>query len=346
MGAVRAWCRSQFSLLATIGMSALVVFVVACSSDNSETAPPSATSVGSPTGSVSPTTGTPDTGGSPSGQELPLIPATAGLETLRQLVKDPNRDSLPDDQRIVEQIQWGYSIVTDTPTNAPQYVGGSMSCTNCHLSSGQKDKGLPYIGISAMFPEYNPRNGTMRSLEDRIVDCFERSENAPETPREDSPEVLAVATYITWLSEGAPTWENPSWRGQNRIAEENLIPIDELDPAKGEQLYEQQCASCHGADGQGVLIGEVKAGPLWGDGSWNDGAGAGRVYTLAGFIRWAMPYTTPGSLSDEDAQQIAAFINSHDRPSFQGKDEDYPEVGPPVDAVYYPQRYPENPLKR
>jgi len=98
---------------------------------------------------------------------------------------------------------------------------------------------------------------------------------------------------------------------------------------------------CHGADGQGV-----SGPPLWGPGSFNDGAGTGRVYTLAGFIRYAMPLSAPGSLSDEEAQQIAAFINSHDRPAYPNKDQDYVGGQVPTDAVYYPQRYPQNPLKR
>ncbi len=329
MESTRQWVRLQGTALLAVILAAMVVIVVAgSSSSDNEDDPAPATGVASPVA-----------------DNLALVPADAGLESLRQLVMDPYADALPEDERIAQQLQWGYEIVTNTPQNAPQYVGGNMSCTNCHLNAGQKDKGLPYIGISAVFPEFNGRNGTMRSLVDRIVDCFERSENAPETPREDSPEVLAVATYITWLSKGQPMGENPEWRGKNRIPAENQIPIEDLDTARGEEMYQQQCASCHGADGEGVQLGEVKPGPLWGEGSWNDGAGAGRVYTLAGFIRYAMPYTAPGSLSDEDAQHIAAFINSHDRPSFKGKENDYPEDGPPIDAVYYPQRYEENPLK-
>ena len=68
--------------------------------------------------------------------------------------------------------------------------------------------------------------------------------------------------------------------------------------------------SCHGVDGQGVAVGDKKPGPLWGPDSWNDGAGAARVYTLAGIIRYSMPYLDPGSLTDEEAQQVAAFIDS------------------------------------
>ena len=63
-----------------------------------------------------------------------------------------------------------------------------------------------------------------------------------------------------------------------------------------------------------MQIGDKKAGPLWGDGSWNDGAGAARVYTLAGILRYTMPYLNPGSLTDEEAQSVAAFITSKPRP--------------------------------
>ena len=85
-----------------------------------------------------------------------------------------------------------------------------------------------------------------------------------------------------------------------------------------------------------MQIGDKKAGPLWGDDSWNDGAGAARVYTLAGIIRYAMPYLDPGSLSDEEAQHVAAYINSQPRPRYPFKDRDYPGSKIPVDAVYYP----------
>ena len=93
--------------------------------------------------------------------------------------------------------------------------------------------------------------------------------------------------------------------------------------------------SCHGADGQGVQIGDKKAGPLWGPASWNDGAGAARVYTLAGIIRYSMPYLNPGSLTDEEAQQVAAFITSKPRPVYPFKNLDYTGSKIPVDAVYY-----------
>jgi len=100
----------------------------------------------------------------------------------------------------------------------------------------------------------------------------------------------------------------------------------------------EQCAACHGVDGQGLPMGGVmegfQPGPLWGDRSWNDGAGAARVWKLAGYIRWAMPLTAPGSLTDEQAQRIAAWINTQERPAYPNKAADFPAGGRPMDAVY------------
>ena len=189
------------------------------------------------------------------------------------------------------------------------------------MNGGQREKSMPLVNVAGMFPEYNRRSGRLYSLGDRITDCFLRSENATggqlgdrEMPNASSPEVLAIAAYLTWLSRDAAMGKNPSWRGQNTIPPKALIPIEQLDAAKGEAIYMERCATCHGQDGQGVQIGDKIAGPLWGDRSWNDGAGAARVYTLAGMIRYSMPYLDPGNITDADAQQVAAFIDSKPLP--------------------------------
>ena len=65
---------------------------------------------------------------------------------------------------------------------------------------------------------------------------------------------------------------------------------------------------------------------------------AARVYTLAGIIRYSMPYLNPGGLSDEDAQHVAAFITAQPRPAFPFKHRDYAKSKVPIDAVYYSKR--------
>ena len=277
-----------------------------------------------------------------------LVPASTTMVTAWDLPQNPLTDASLDDSRLSKDIKWGYKLFTSTPAEAKQFVSGKMTCANCHLNAGQRERSLPLVSIAGMFPEYNRRSGRLYSLTDRIVDCFWRSESSTDLveglPREaaveklpspTSKEVLALAAYITWLARGAAVGKNPSWRGQNTIDAKALIPVGTLDAKKGEEMYLERCTSCHGADGQGVQVGDKKPGPLWGPDSWNDGAGASRVYTLAGIIRYAMPCLNPGSLTDEEAQQVAAFITSKPRPVFPYKATDYLTEKLPADAVYY-----------
>jgi thiosulfate dehydrogenase len=276
----------------------------------------------------------------------PLISAKTTMMTAWDFPRNPLTAKL-DNSKLSTDIIWGFRIFTNTPGEVPHLAPGKISCNNCHLNGGQREKSLPLVGVAGMFPEYNRRAGRLYTLADRIVDCFVRSENGTGVieaegqqalPTPTSKEVLAVAAYITWLAEGTQVGKNPSWRGQNTIAQANLIPIEKLDRARGEALFKQHCVNCHGENGQGVQIGDKKAGPLWGPDSWNDGAGAARVYTLAGIIRYAMPYLYPGGLTDEEAQQIAAYIDSQPRPSYPFKDSDYRVEKLPVDSLYYAKR--------
>ena len=283
----------------------------------------------------------------------PLIPAHTTMVTAWDVPKNPLTDSTLDDSRLSKDIRWGFRLFTNTPVEAKQFTPSRMSCSNCHLNAGQRERSLPLVAVAAMFPEYNRRSGRLYTLNDRIVDCFFRSENATgrveagdgqvdkETdalPTPTSKEVLAIAAYITWLARGAEVGRNPVWRGQNTIAAGALMPVDMFDPTSGEAIFNERCVTCHGMDGQGVMVGDKKPGPLWGPDSWNDGAGAARVYTLAGIIRYTMPYLDPGRLTDQEAQQVAAFVNSKPRPSYPFKQQDYLTEKLPPDSVYYPRR--------
>ena len=235
--------------------------------------------------------------------------------------KNPFDDKTLGNTPLAEQVRWGYRIFVDTPKEAARFTGGKVSCANCHLNAGQRDRALPVVGVAGAFPEYNNRAARLISLADRVVDCFMRSENATDKgienlPTPTSKEVLALSAYISWLAKGQPVGRNPSWRGHNAIPAAKLVKVTALDPKRGEAIYNERCTSCHGEDGQGKAIGDKKAGALWGPNSWNDGAGAARVYTLAGIIRYTMPYLDPGSLGDEDAQHVAAFITSQPRPVY------------------------------
>lgn len=274
-----------------------------------------------------------------------LIPAFSSMSRAWDLPRNPNRDTLNLDAARAAQIRDGFELFTETPRKAPGISGNAMTCANCHLNAGQKERALPLVGVAGLFPELNKRAARVFSLDDRIAGCINRSLNATGRRARDSsdstlisarsPEVLALDAYITWLSSEYPKGTGVTWRGHNTIPPERLIPVTKLDPARGKTLYHSLCSNCHGKDGQGVEIGDKKAGPLWGPDSWNDGAGAARVYTLAGMIRFMMPYMNPGSLTDKEAQEIALFIDSQPRPIYPLKSRDYPDGSIPPDAVYY-----------
>jgi thiosulfate dehydrogenase len=279
-----------------------------------------------------------------AGKRPPLVSANMTLVAAAEVPANPLTDASLDHSPGAEDIRWGFRLFTNTPAEAKRFVPGRVACSNCHLNAGQRERALPVVGIAGLFPEYNKRAGRPITLDDRIIECLLRSENATGKRTADGPptaasrEVVALNAYLTWLSRDNATKTSPPWRGQNTIAAAALIPLDKLDGRKGAALYTERCVACHGADGQGILIGDRRPAPLWGPESWNDGAGAARVYSLAGIIRYTMPYVAPGSLTDEEAQQIAAFITSKPRPAYPFKDRDYPKDPVPADAVYYRPR--------
>jgi len=343
------------------GVAAMVVIVpftavLGCSTPSRESVPPTLELPRIPqTGEFGPASHTYELVG-------PLVPQATTMVTAWDLPQNPLTDPALDIRADADLVRQGFQLFTNTPAATPRFTASGMTCANCHLNQGQRELAFPLVGTSGMFPEYNNRAGRSFSLEDRIVGCFYRSENAvhgsdngglaaarsgtvpsphtvntdtPLLPTVDSEEVVALAAYLRYLSEGYTPGEDPPWRKKNQIPRESLLPIDTLDPQRGEAIYTELCVNCHGPEGQGVQVGDKKAGPLWGPRSWNDGAGMTRFYTLAGFIRYAMPYLDPGVLSDEDAQHVSAFIISKPRPSYPYKDEDYQVEPLPVDAAFY-----------
>jgi thiosulfate dehydrogenase len=83
-------------------------------------------------------------------------------------------------------------------------------------------------------------------------------------------------------------------------------------------------------DGQGTM----SAPPVWGPNSYNIGAGMARISVAASFIKANMPRGWGWALSDDEAYDVAAFINSKPRPDFPDKVYDWPKGGKPEDVPY------------
>ena len=235
----------------------------------------------------------------------------------------PSLETIPSDERGAK-IRYGYQLVANTQEHTRAFVGNALNCTNCHLEAGRKVHASPYVGLASVYPEYRSRNARINTIEDCLDQCFERSLNGRALPP-GSREKEAIVAYITWLSEGVPVESAREWRGFLK-----LTPTRTPDPANGRALFAVKCTVCHGVDGQGTAA----APPLWGARSFNIGAGMARVSLAAGFIKANMPLGQGGTLSDDEAYDLAAFISSQPRPDFPGKVNDWPKSGKPDDAPY------------
>ncbi|PTQ54664.1 MAG: Cytochrome c family protein [Hydrogenibacillus schlegelii] len=261
--------------------------------------------------------------------------ASAGAQAPTTAVPKPKPDlsQVPDGPE-GEAIKYGYRLMNETNTLLPDYVGNDLSCSSCHAGGGMDDTS-PYLGVAAVFPQYISRSGKVLTLEDRINGCFMRSMNGKPLPY-NSDEMRAMVAYLTFISEGVPIGikERP-WIVKNRVEAYRDMTAPNLD--EGKKLYEQACAACHGQNGEGT--GPTTGPALWGDRSFNIGAGIARIGTMAGYIKRNMPLgqmggIKQGELTDEQAVNLAAYILSHDRPDFAPKGKDWPNGDAPDDAAY------------
>jgi thiosulfate dehydrogenase len=238
-------------------------------------------------------------------------------------------NSLPEGP-VGEAVALGRRVLTHTPENAAAYSGNALNCSSCHLDAGRTPFAAPWVGIWGVFPEFRSRNARVNALQDRINDCFVRSLNGRALPV-DSPEMIGILAYMQWLSRDVPTGKSVKGRGFLRI--KSPQPPDS---SHGRQVYAEKCAVCHGDEGQGTFApsGAMVYPPLWGPKSFNIGAGMARLNTAAAFVKANMPFGQGGSLSDQDAFDVAAFFTRQPRPDFAHNSEDWPKGGKPDDARY------------
>lgn len=209
-----------------------------------------------------------------------------------------------------DSIRLGMQVFNDTPKYAEKYVGNKMSCTHCHVDGGTVSKGMPMVGLPGMFPLYRDREKTVVTFEERIQECFQRSEFGHRLPN-DGLEMTGLVAYVQWLSKDQVIGHAYPGRG--------LVNLPELngDPAKGGQIYTDQCAICHGPDGKGKL---PLIPALWGPDSFSDGAGMNQVAKMAAFVQHNMPQTDPDSLTPQQAYDVAAYVNTKPHVHFVIKD--------------------------
>ena len=242
----------------------------------------------------------------------PAVAAAAGTKGPAGPVagfRPPPEASLPDGE-YGKVIRLGQLVFTDTGKYAARYVGNDLSCANCHLDAGRHADSAPLWASFIHYPAYRKKTGQVDTLASRIQGCFQFSMNGKAPPQDDEV-MTALQTYAFWLAKGAPVGTPVAGSGYPKLDK----PAQPPDFARGQKVYEQNCALCHGADGQGQRAGNAQVfPPLWGPRSFNWGAGMHQLGNASGFIRANMPLGKGGTLSGQEAWDVAAFMNSHERP--------------------------------
>ena len=236
--------------------------------------------------------------------------------------RPPSLAQLRDDS-VGAAIRRGFALITATHDSLPRYVGGNLNCTSCHLDEGRRATAAPFAGVYARYPRYIDRTGAVVPIEDRVNYCFTRSLAGTPLPNDSRPMQDLVA-YFAFVSRGVPIGVSV---GPTRMP---AMPPGRGDTARGASIYRTTCARCHGPDGSGVQ----KVPALWGPRSFSIGASMARQERAASFIRQNMPFDKPGTLSDSQAYDVAAYITSKPRPDLPGKENDWPLGNAPWDVPY------------
>jgi thiosulfate dehydrogenase len=253
----------------------------------------------------------------------------------------PDSSSIKNEKN-ADEILYGKELIANTafyfgPKGKIQHSSNGMNCQNCHLKAGTVPFGNNYSAVASTYPKFRERSGSIEQIHKRVNDCFERSLNGQALDT-NSKEMKSIIAYLKWLGKDVPKGEKPKGAGITELAFMDRA----ADPEKGKLVYVEKCQTCHTANGEGKLNADgitYQYPPLWGVHSYNKGAGLFRLSRFAGYVRSNMPqnttYDTP-QLSNEEAWDVAAFVNSQPRPEKE-LSKDWPMIaGKPVDHPFGP----------
>lgn len=229
-------------------------------------------------------------------------------------------------------VIYGQDLIAHTaryygPHGSLAHTTNGMNCQNCHLDAGTRQWGNNYGAVYSMYPQYRGRSNSVQDIYGRVNDCFERSLNGKALDN-NSYEMQSIYAYMKWLGKEVPKGKKPYSSGLPKLAFLDRA----ADPAKGKMVYINVCQACHGDKGQGMLSLDGKEyayPPLWGEHSYNDGAGLYRLSSFASFVLNNMPFNQAShkhpKLTTEGAWDVAAFVNSQPRTHLD-QSKDWPDL--------------------
>ena len=246
------------------------------------------------------------------------------------------------DPKLKASVSYGKELIAHTskylgPNGSVLKMSNGMNCQNCHLDAGTKVWGNNYGSVASLYPKFRARSGAIENIYKRVNDCFQRSLNGIALDT-NGKEMQAIKAYITFIGSNVEKGKKAEGSGFK-----DLTFLDRAaNPENGKSVYVAKCQSCHQDNGQGVFNAdksEYTYPALWGEHSFNDGAGLYRISNFAKYVKYNMPqganYQNP-MLSDEEAWDVAAFVVSRNRPHINVP-KDWPDISKkPIDHPFGP----------
>ena len=123
-------------------------------------------------------------------------------------------------------------------------------------------------------------------------------------------------TILRWVQKFGPALSDEIRRYRTPVSttwlvdETNVqIPVGDQ-VARGEAVYAQQCAGCHGANLEGHYIGPALDRPILLQAGGGTAVRPGDAAILYATIAREMPYDKPGSLSSLEDYDVTAYLLS------------------------------------
>ena len=246
------------------------------------------------------------------------------------------------DPKLKASVSYGKELIAHTskylgPYGSVLKMSNGMNCQNCHLDAGTKVWGNNYGSVASLYPKFRARSGAIENIYKRINDCFQRSLNGIALDT-NGKEMQAIKAYISFIGSNVEKGKKAEGSGFK-----DLAYLDRAaNPENGKSVYIAKCQSCHQDNGQGLFNAdksEYTYPALWGEHSFNDGAGLYRISNFAKYVKYNMPqganYQNP-MLSDEEAWDVAAYVVSRNRPHISVP-KDWPDISKkPIDHPFGP----------
>tara|TARA_R110000868_G_scaffold156599_1_gene383545 strand:- start:29509 stop:30498 length:990 start_codon:yes stop_codon:yes gene_type:complete len=255
-----------------------------------------------------------------------LVKATADEESYITI----DTTKIPNDQ-FGESVRYGRELMLKTayyigPDGINgKYLGNKMNCTNCHQDAGTKPYSFNLMTSHDNYPQYRGRENKVLTMAERVNNCVMHPHSGKPLPL-DGKEMVAFLSYFKWISQYVP--KDGKFKGAKNLDIE--FPDVAASSERGKVLFTENCARCHGNDGEGKFTDDKSTyvyPPLWGKYAYQPGSSMHRIIKQAKWLKSNMPYdkVTLGKpyLTDAQALDLAAYVNDdaiHTRPNVEAAD--------------------------